>query len=472
MQLVLPHNWSPRDYQKPLWKFLTDGGKRAVLKWHRRAGKDDVLLHWTAYAAHQRVGNYWYMLPEAKQARKALWEAINPHTAKRRIYEAFPHELIETSREDEMILKLKCGSTFQVIGSDNHDSLVGAPPIGLVLSEYAISNPSSWPYLMPILEENGGWAAFNGTPRGKNHFKDLCELAERKENWFYSSLSADKSGVFSEEQLNNILEELQSQYGDEYGLAMWKQEYFVSFDLALPGAIWGDCMMKAENQGRITQVPHRPGFPVFTAWDLGYDDDTVCWYFQVIGDWIHIIDYHSSQFRDIAGECLELYNKHVDLGYEYGTHWLPHDARPRTKAAGGKSMLDQAIEWNKDHGKKIGNFAIAPNLDRQEGIQAGRATFPFCKFDAEKCEEGLDHLKSYRRKFDEEKNTYSSEPVHDEHSHAADGFRYLSLVWKKSKMESPEIPFGERLLASNVVNANFGQLKAQHFRKMRANRSI
>ena len=41
--ISLPNNWKPRHYQRDLWKFLSDGGKRAVLRWHRRSGKDEVL---------------------------------------------------------------------------------------------------------------------------------------------------------------------------------------------------------------------------------------------------------------------------------------------------------------------------------------------------------------------------------------------------------------------------------------------
>ena len=470
-EIVLPHNWLPRAYQKPLWKYLRSGGNRAVLKWHRRSGKDDIFLHHTAYAAHQRVGNYWYMLPEAKQARKSMWTAINPHTGKRRIDEAFPKELIASSRDDEMMLTFHNGSTSQLVGSDNFDSLVGSPPIGLVFSEYAISNPAAWSYLMPILEENGGWAGFNSTPRGKNHFKTMCEFAEKEEGWFYSSLNADETGVFSADQLLRILRQLQSQYGDEYGEALFRQEYYVSFDLALPGAIWGDCLMIMEKDGRIGDVPYIPGIPVFTGWDLGYDDDTTCWYYQMVGDQMHVIDYHESRFRDIASECIELDNKREKYGYEYGIHWLPHDARPRTKAAGGRSMLDQASTWALDHGNKIGKFAIAPRLDVQEGIQAARATFPICRFDAVKCGKGLDHLKAYRRKYDTEKDTYSSEPEHDRSSHAADGWRSVAVTWRRSKASMPEMGFQQKLIAGNVIGMNFGQLKNEHLRRMRALRN-
>ena len=169
MDIILPYHWAPRPYQQKLWEYLKAGGTRAVACWHRRSGKDEVGLHHTACMAHRRVGNYWYMLPQYSQARKAMWDAINPHTQKRRIDEAFPQEIRRTTRDQEMQIVFKNGSTFQLVGSDNFNSLVGSPPVGLVFSEYALSDPSAWGYLRPILLENGGWAIFNSTPRGRNH---------------------------------------------------------------------------------------------------------------------------------------------------------------------------------------------------------------------------------------------------------------------------------------------------------------
>src|SRR6266550_329778 len=67
----LPRNWLLRAYQKPAWDYLINGGKRCCLIWHRRSGKDDIALNFAAVAAHQRTGEYWHMLPEASQARKA-----------------------------------------------------------------------------------------------------------------------------------------------------------------------------------------------------------------------------------------------------------------------------------------------------------------------------------------------------------------------------------------------------------------
>ena len=474
-EIKLPYNWSPRPYQKPLWDYLSAGGKRAVVSWHRRSGKDAVMLHHSACASFERVGNLWYLMPEYSQCRKALWQAVNPHTGKLRLDEAFPHEIRESTNQQEMGIKLKNGSTFQLVGSDNFDSLVGSTPVGLVFSEYALSNPSAWGFLRPILLENNGWACFNSTPRGKNHFKRLFELAKGDPEWFNQMLTADQTGVFTPEQLANELKEMQSEHGEEYGLSLFMQEYHCSFDSAMPGSIWGDCIAKLEAAGRVATeaqpvlVPHTEGHPVFTGWDLGFDDDTTCWFYQVIGDELHVIDYEEDNFKDVEFYAQMLLNKHIKDGYEYGIHWLPHDARPRTIAAGGKSILQQFQDFNNDHDKQLGRFAIAPRLDVQEGIQAARATFPKCRFDA-RCEIGVDHLKAYRRDYDEENNVFSANPKHDGASHAADGFRTLSTTWRRSKVEAKEPSFHEKMMSKNVVGLHMGQIRDNHFRKMRANR--
>ena len=118
----LPNKWEPRDYQGNLWRYLHGGGKRASVIWPRRHGKDDVALHFTACAMHERTGVYWHLLPQQNQARKAIWDAVDPHTGTKRIDWAFPRELRETTREQDMMIRMKSGSTWQVIGSDNYDA--------------------------------------------------------------------------------------------------------------------------------------------------------------------------------------------------------------------------------------------------------------------------------------------------------------------------------------------------------------
>lgn len=195
MEITLPHNWRPRDYQIPMWRYMEHGGRRSVLLWHRRAGKDDNSLRYLASAAMEKTATYWYLLPKAVQVRRAIWEAVNPHTGKRRVIEAFPDAIVARTRGNEMTLTLANGSSVHFLGADNFDTLVGSPPYGIVFSEYSLTNPLSWAYLKPILEENGGWAIFNFTSRGRNHAATLYEYAAGEESWFAQRLPVTETSV-------------------------------------------------------------------------------------------------------------------------------------------------------------------------------------------------------------------------------------------------------------------------------------
>jgi hypothetical protein len=470
-ELRLPYEWRPRPYQEPLWNYLSHGGKRAVTCWHRRSGKDETYLHHTACAAHERVGNYWYMLPEYAQARKSMWDAVNPNTGRRRIDDAFPQALRRTTRENEMNIVFGNGSTFQLVGSDNFNALVGSPPVGLVFSEAALSNPSAWAYLQPILEENGGWVGFNSTPRGKNHFKNLFDYACSSDRWFSQLLTNDDTGVFTEDQLQEILRSLQAVHGEAFGRSLWLQEYFCSFDAAIPGSIWGDCVDKLQQDGQISAVPLELEYPVYTGWDLGRTDDTVIWFYQVCLGRVRVIDYHASNMKDVDFYAQLLHDKREERGFTYGTHWLPHDARPRTLAAGGKSILQQFDDLNAKMGGKLGKFAICPRLDREEGIQAARATFKVSWFDDTRCEDGIEALRHYHRTWDEEKQVFSTEPFHDWASHPADAWRTVALTWKTAKVtpEGRDTTIAD-LLRGSIGSLTFGAMKKQHFARARERR--
>ena len=476
MELILPYQWSPRPYQQSLWQYLKAGGLRAVVCAHRRWGKDEVALHWTACAAHLRVGNYAHMLPKYAQARKAIWDAVNPHSGKKRIDEAFPLVLRKSTLDDEMKIVLANGSTWQVVGSDNYNSLMGTSYAGIVKSEEALSDPNAWGYLSPILRENQGWVLFISTPRGRNHFDKLFQTAQQQPGWFAQLSSNDETHRFTDAELHEELQVMQDIHGADYGMALWKQEYFCSFDAALPGSIWGDCIRLAESQGRIVDFEHDRTRPVYTAWDLGRTDDTAIWWYQFNGAGIDVLDYFASPFLDIHNEWRHekslthiLLARREALGVTYAKHALPHDARPRTLAAGGKSILQQLLDAATRE-PALGKFTIGKRLDVQEGIQAARATFPRCRFHQTRCTVGLDALRAYHREWNEETKKFDDTPAHDWASHGADAFRYLSLEWKIPKTTQPNPPLIDRLMDKTMIHQTFGQLKTAHLKLRRAAR--
>lgn len=414
-QIELPANgWRPRPDQKRLWNYLEGGGRRAVAVCHRRWGKDEVALHFVATAMHQRVGTYWHLLPQASQARKAIWDAVNPRTGKRRIDEAFPAELRQITRENEMFIRFQNGSTWQVIGSDNYDSLVGSPPIGVVFSEWALANPNSWAYLRPILAENGGWSLFIYTPRGRNHGATFYEAARKDDVWFAEKLTALDTPVFSQATLEQEKREYVREFGPDDGMNRYNQEYLCDFNAAVVGSYYGREMLAAEQQKRICDLPLRPELPVHTAWDIGVKDSTAIWFVQVVGAWTHVIDYLEN-----SGVGLDWYARELkSRPYNYGEHLWPHDG-DITEWGSGKTRIETAM-----------SLGLKPRVlaqrAKQDSINGARLLIPRCKFDLVRTERGVAALLNYRREWDEKRKTFHDRPLHDWSSHGADAFAELA----------------------------------------------
>lgn len=220
MTLTIPHKFNPRDYQLPLLQALDNGTKRAVIVWHRRAGKDKTCFNYMVKRATERVGTYFYLLPSYKQAKKVIWDNIDNDGFK--MLDHIPQELIRGTNGTELKIELVNGSVIQLIAADEFkDSGVGTNPVGVVFSEFSISKADSWDFIRPILAANGGWAIFNFTPRGKNHAWEILQKARENENWFTQVLTVDDTNVLSKE----VLEE--ERLGTPESL--FKQEYYCEF---------------------------------------------------------------------------------------------------------------------------------------------------------------------------------------------------------------------------------------------------
>lgn len=398
--------WSPRVYQRPLWDYLQSGGRRACVIWHRRSGKDDVALNWTAMAAHERVGEYWHMLPEAAQGRKVVWDAVSPHTGRRRVDQAFPLELREKTRQQDMVIEFKNGSLWRVVGSDNYNSLMGATPVGVVFSEWALADPNAWAFLRPILMENGGWAMFITTPRGNNHAKTTLDLARQEDGWFSEVLSAEKTGVFKPEQLETELRELQHDYGVEEGAAIFEQEYNCSFESALVGAYYGGYLNRASKTGRIGRIPIDRGVLVHTAWDLGISDSTAIWFVQCVGKERRLVDYHEVSGVGFDEYARILEDKRTLHGWTYGLHYFPHDISHRELSNNGLSRVDTL--------RGLGIKAtVVPISNVNDGINAVRRMLDSTWIDENRCERGLNALRNYQRGWNEKLKMFSDAPLHN-----------------------------------------------------------
>jgi hypothetical protein len=430
----LPFNYSPRAYQLPSWKAIERGIKRFADVWHRRAGKDKTWLNITFTKMFERKGAYHYYFPTYKQGKKIIWDGMDKDGFK--FMDHLPERLRKNTDKTNMFIETKFGSTFQIIGTDKMDNIVGPNPVGCVFSEYALQRPRAWNFIRPILAENDGWAAFNFTPRGNNHAKLIYDLAKGSELWHSSLLTVDDTGAISKKVLENERKEIIHDTGSE---ALYLQEYFCSFDAPLAGAYYVTQLLQARKENRITRVPYNENFPVDTYWDLGYDDSMTIWFAQSIANEIRFIDYY-----DNFGKGLNHYFKHLqELPYVYGEHFAPHDIEVHELTGEGKSRKEYAEGMGID-------FQVAPRMPIEEGIAAVRRIFHRCYFDETKCATGLDCLKNYQKEWDEKRKIFRDHPLHDWASHGADAFKTFALSYRgqparrRVPSHSGEQPIGKR----------------------------
>lgn len=202
-----------------------------------------------------------------------------------------------------------------------------------------------------------------------------------------------------------------------------KQEYpstpKEAFESANEGLYYGSQFTKIRASGQICRVPYDDSSVVHTAWDIGLDDYTSIFCFQVgRGGNINIINFYEN-WDEGATHYADWLNKQK---YRWGRHILPHDAMKRD--AGAKTTY-------LDHLKPVleGRFVVLDikECDKFDGIQTVRSILGRCFFDEEKCAKGIKHLEAYKKLWDDRLGCYKNTPLHDEHSHAADAFRYLAV---------------------------------------------
>jgi phage terminase large subunit len=397
---------------------MDNGATRASLTWHRRSGKDKSCLNYTIKRMPLRIGTYFYFFPTYAQAKKAIWEGRDKDGFA--ALDHFPAAYVQSKNVTELQIKTIDGSIFQLVGTDNIDSIMSTNPVGCVFAEYSLQDPRAWEYVRPILRENGGWAIFNQTPRGNNHGKRMNDLASQlmKEGdpaWFHSLLTINDTGILNDEDMDAERREGMDE-------EMIRQEYYCSFEGVQSGAYYGKQMDQARKDGRICKVVYQPEVGVDTWWDLGIDDAMAIWFTQTIGREVHLIDY-----MEASGEGFPYYAKELQAKpYVYASHHAPHDIKVR-ELGSGKSRLETAASL----GIK---FEIVPDIGLADGIDAARSFLARCWFDEEKTERGRDCLVSYHKTWDDKRKTFSSQPYHDWASNGADGFRYLSVGHKIAMM--------------------------------------
>jgi hypothetical protein len=400
----LPYKFTPRPYQRGLFKaFLEDGQKRGIVVAHRRWGKDKCFLNLLAMLAIQTKANYAYYFPTAVLGRKALWDNIDVRTGMK-VVDHLPPEIVEKKNEQQMKITLCNGSMIQVLGTDTLD-VVGGNYFGVIFSECGQHNPLAWDYTRPILRENGGWALFNGTPRGKNWFYGLFNANRNNPKWFTSYQTIEDTGALTTEDLD---EERRAGMSE----AIIKQEYFCDWSVAVQGAIFAGLLEKARDGGRVSEaVEWNRAFPVFSSWDIGAPLNQRVWLFQIIED--RIVFLESLLGGSDCATPAEWAARLKGRAYRYEAHFIPHDA-----ATENGGLWEGAL-------KEAGLKGVTPVVRQNsvwDGINLAIDAFPRVHFSELPCKAGIEALDEYHSKQEPDGCTIKDVPVHNWASHFADAF--------------------------------------------------
>ena len=272
---------------------------------------------------------------------------------------------------------------------------------------------ASWMTLIPTIRKTGSeiWVSFNPELDSDETYQRFVVKPPRdaitlKVGW--------QDNPWFPETLRLEMEELRERSEDDY-----QHVYGGQCKHALEGAVFAHELRDAGE--RITRVPWVQSKPVDTFWDLGKRDMCSIWFAQTIGFEFHVIDFYEN-----CGQMLSHYTKMLqEKPYTYGEHWLPHDADHDLLAS--ERTITQQLRAN------FSKVRVVPNTRKTTQIEAGRNIFGRCWFDLDATQYGMQHLRHYQFDVDPETRQRSKEPLHDEHSHAADAFMILAMAMREPK---------------------------------------
>lgn len=360
-----------------------------------------------ALASKKERPQYAYIAPLFVQAKQIAWEYLKQ----------YGEQVIAKKNESELYVELINGARVYLFGADNPDRLRGLYLDGVVLDEYGDMKERLFAEVIrPALADRMGWAVFIGTPKGENAFFDLAELAKSSDDWFFMCLKASQSGLLNEEEIRDMKRIMTEDQA--------AQELECSFSAAIQGAVYA----KWIDDDKLIEGIYDPLLKVNTAWDLGFDDSTAIWFWQSVGNEVRVIDCYENSIESIDHYCDYI----KSLPYDYDKHYVPHDAKNKLLAAGGRSILEQM----RDH--KI-MASVVSATSQQNQIESTRFILGRTWFDPVKCKDGLRALRQYQFQYDENMNTYRSKPKHDWSSHYADAFEIIGQM-KRNEIKEVEKP--------------------------------
>ena len=278
-------------------------------------------------------------------------------------------------------------------------------------------------------------------------FYDMVQEAKKNENpskmefklffypwWKEEKYRVDADNINIGERLARYFERLRTEHGirlskgqmnwyalkeREQGEAM-KKEFpsYVdeAFEQSTDGVVYQKQLASAYNFERVGGFNLRLDLPVYTVWDLGYGDNTAIITFQVVNKRPRVLWYDEACHEMLGYYTNILSERRGKYGFTYGECFLPHDGSHG-------SLTGRVCDELRNFGYLV--RVMKRDEDLIGAIDECKKLFHIVDFNEETSGELLQHLGAYRYLWNEKLGIWKKEPRHDEHSHAADCFRYL-----------------------------------------------
>jgi phage terminase large subunit len=395
------------------------------------------------------------------------------------VYETLKNRIIDLGFENEFdiqkttIISLKTGSEFIFSGLRYQiNSIKSMARIDIAwVEEASNTSKTTWTKLPPTIRGLGrleGDTSEQGGPFGKgpeiwisfNPELDTDEVYERfvkkRDKWCPEFITNDKG---EQERYSHVMKlnwndnpflpndsriemEVMKVADEDEWLHVWEG----NIRQTLTGAIYAKEIKKVLLEGRRGKVEYDPSRPVNTFWDLGHDDYTSIWFVQQVGVEYNLIKFYQNRLEKLAHYIEYLQS----CKYNYGVHYLPHDADNETLAS--RSVKRIML------GSYPGKVRVVPRVSQKVlGIRAGRQIFDLCNFDEENTGDGWQCLCRYEYDVDEN-GKFSLNPKHNEYSHGADAWQTMALHLKPEqamKKKQPKLISSGRVLTINRTGNNW-----------------
>lgn len=421
-------------------KLHSASSKFKVCKAGKRFGKTKwALFEIAQVAARERNKTFWYIAPTYRQAKQIAWAQLKW---------LIPDAIVKRRVETDLLIEFTSGSTLQLIGADNDDSLRGIKLHGVIFDECAYIDEYVWPLIRgQLLGSNGeesGFAYFISSPnkKGRNWFTNFHAEAQKKESMGDKDWSAFYFTIHDNPTLDTTeVQKMKDDTPDD----TWNLEY-LAIESQYAGVLYSE-FTSERNLGEPAD-PFSKQLLHYRGIDWGMDHPTVCLWasLDMAERTVYITDEFVRSDLVISESSDMILTRTGDRPIE----WTVID--PSTAKRNSQTLRSDALEFN-----RCGIPTIMAD-NRERGYDITKMFLKKAKLKVSpKCKTLIYALKNVQRGEDEGDDTtdalrYIMLRIHDSIT-GMNIFEMEGTVPMKSDPESREM---------NIYNPIFNTPKPQH----------